>query len=143
MRQVNFIHLLWLIAGSLEVYDQFAQPVPQQRTRTGINQDQLAAGIDQVGINRGDDRQALMVLSQSGLYLLWRTVQQQSVNRQAEHAIRQGCDFIAAQHDAIKTRRGGFHLRRGGQGLQRHNGQRRPQQVTFPEHGDSLLSFER
>lgn len=76
MRQVNFIHLLWLIAGSLEVYDQFAQPVPQQRTRTGINQDQLAAGIDQVSINRGDDRQALMVLGQSGLYLLWRTVEQ-------------------------------------------------------------------
>ncbi len=72
--QVDLIHLLRLVTRRAQVIRQLAQAVAQQLAGAAVDHHQLIAGIDQIGIDRGDHRQALMPLGQPGGDLLRRGV---------------------------------------------------------------------
>jgi hypothetical protein len=86
MGQVDFIDLLRLIAGGLEVGHQLAEGRAEQAARAGIDQNQLAAGVDQEAVDRRFGRHGLEVARQrlggDGSRLV-----QQFVDRQVDGAV--------------------------------------------------------
>jgi hypothetical protein len=97
---VDLVHLLRRVAGSLQARQQLAGGRPPQCTGTGIDQHQFAARVDQEGVDRGLGREADVLVLERRLDP-FRLRMQDLVDRQGDGAIAQGRDFEVAQHEAV------------------------------------------
>ena len=121
---VDLVHLLGLVARSLEVAHQLAQRGAKEARRAGIDQHQLAAGVDEVAVDRSLDRRLEVGLGEQAFDACGRQPGEQLVHRQRDGAVGQRGDLEAAQRHAVPA--GGLALGDRGFSLgQRGEGQQR------------------
>ena len=121
---VDFIDLLGRIAGRLQVGGEFAKVRSEVAGRASVDQHQLAASIDQEGIERGFQRRRHKIFLQGGRDLGLADALQQGVDWQRGAAIVDGGDFKVAQHHAVVGGGVGLDERRGGEGGRAGDGHR-------------------
>ena len=92
------VDLLRGVAGGLQVVDDVAEAWPEQLGGTGIDQHQLAAGVDQVGVDGGLHLGAFQELAgkQALDVALGDAFEQLFV--EIDGAVVEGSDFETAKH---------------------------------------------
>ncbi len=114
MGDVDFIDLLRLVAGRLQVGQQLAQGGAKQAGRAHVHQHQFRARIDQVGIDGRFQRAVLERLGQRLVGFVLGHLEQ-GVHRQVEGTVVEDRYLEIAQHRAIKARGLEFGHGRGRQ----------------------------
>ena len=110
------IDLLRAVTGGLEVVDNIAEARPEKLGGTGVDQDQLVSGIDQIGIDGGLDLWPFQELAgEETLDVALVDVLEQFLV-EIDGAVVEGGDFELAEHQAIVARDLGFLLRCFGNG---------------------------
>ncbi|MNT18627.1 hypothetical protein D3C72_1538420 [compost metagenome] len=106
--QQDFVDLLRQVARRAQVGAELTQGRAHQAAGPRVDEHQLVAGVDQVGIDGGLHRAAQMVGAQVAADVA-RMAVQQFLGRQLDGAVAQGGDFERTEHHAVEPRRLCFH----------------------------------
>ena len=110
----DVVHLLGLVAGGLQVFQQLAERGAEQAAGTGIHQHEACAGVHQEGVHGRFERRLQVGAGECGLGSGGRRLQQ-LVDRQVHRAVAECGDLDVTEHHAEIA--GGLRLdhRRGRQ----------------------------
>jgi hypothetical protein len=126
MGDAHFVDLLWRVARRLQVREELPHGGPEQRARTGVDEHELRACVDQESVHRSLHRRLQMLLREERIHQPGRGVREQAGHVQIHRAIENGGDFEIPQRHAVEARRLRLQLwsRRARHLRTRHNRRR-------------------
>ena len=105
---VDLVYLLGLVACSLQIRKQITQGGAEQARCAGVHQHQLAAGVDQVGVDRGFHHLFEETALERLCNFLGRLVVHQLEHGQLDGAVGDSGDFKVTDHHPVKPGRLGL-----------------------------------